>query len=81
MLPHDRSKILTLQNSWYKNIVHEFFERELKIDGEDITSNSLSLREIDEMKASITAKQEGILAGQEEVGYFLQIFFHKHGNG
>lgn len=71
-LPHDRKKFF--QTSHYWEAVKFFFHTELKNDGEDITAQFCVEAE-KECVASIIAKSEGVLAGQEELNFFLQNFF------
>jgi len=66
-LPHDRSDFFTTPQ--YKIAVIDFFLAELMHDGIDITS-LLFISPTKKSTATIFAKQDGILAGQEEIQFF-----------
>ncbi len=68
-LPHDRSHFFT--TSQYKNAVIDFFITELHNDGDDITS-TVFIPSSQQNTAKITAKQNGILAGQKEIELFIK---------
>ena len=68
-LPHDRSDFFKTQP--YKISVIDFFLQELMQDGIDVTS----LLFVDSNmagSAKIVAKQNGVLAGQEDIDFFVQ---------
>jgi nicotinate-nucleotide pyrophosphorylase (carboxylating) len=74
--PHDRSAILQVQNEWYANQVFSFFTRELKFDGEDITTSIfLPGAKHQKKKAEILAKESGIFAGKEEILFYFSCQF------
>ncbi len=70
--PHDQSSFFQTHAYW--KAVELFFERELKNDGEDITS-ALLFPEKSLGTAFVTAKQQGVLSGKEEVDFFFESFF------
>jgi len=69
----DRSKYLSTNNKKYRNYVEKIINEKLKEDkiNNDITTNSLINRN-KKIKAFIIAKQNGIIAGIEEVSSFLK---------
>jgi nicotinate-nucleotide pyrophosphorylase (carboxylating) len=71
-LPHDRSEFFLSDTYW--KAVENFFATELKNDGADITAQFF-LEEKKNISAHIIAKQEGVLAGKEELTFFLEKFF------
>lgn len=71
-LPHDRSLFFETQE--YKKSVFSFFEKELQNDGIDITAQfSFSLqKKLDTISSAyVIAKEDGILAGKEEILSFF----------
>ena len=68
VLPHDRSEFF--ESDQYKISVIDFFLRELRQDGTDITS-VLFVESALSSTANIVAKQSGVLAGQSEIDFFL----------
>ncbi|MCH8003454.1 MAG: carboxylating nicotinate-nucleotide diphosphorylase [Nanoarchaeota archaeon] len=71
----DRSKELNINNKKYKSYVENFFKDKLKQDvGKgDITTNSL-ISKNKKIKASVIARENGIIAGMEEVLLLLKQF-------
>lgn len=71
----DRSKELKINNKKYKNYVEKFFKDKIEQDiGKgDITTNSL-ISKHKNVKASVIVREEGILAGMEEVPLLINKF-------
>jgi len=71
----DRSKELNIKNKKYKNYVEKFFKEKLEQDvGEgDITTNSL-ISKNKNVKASVVVREDGIIAGMEEVSLLIKGF-------
>lgn len=72
-LTHKAAGFLTLENNVYKQWVFRYtfleLEKDLGAKG-DVTTNSL-FPELKEVKAKVIAKEDGVLAGLEEIKYFL----------
>lgn len=66
-----RKHLLTVKNEWYQREIELFFDREIQGEGKDLTSELL-LFENRKITAKIIAKQSGIVAGIEEVSYWLK---------
>ncbi len=70
---HRADRLLTIENSTYKQWVFRYtfleLEKDLGTKG-DITSDSL-FTEKQNVSANIIAKEDGIFAGREEIQYFL----------
>lgn len=68
----DKSSLLTTKNKTYANACLELFDFQIKQDlvENDITSKIISGKYQD-LKASIIAKQSGVVAGIEEVTYLI----------
>ena len=71
----DRSKQLNLNNKKYKHYVENFFKNKLEQDlGKgDITTNSL-IPKNKNIKASVIIRDNGIIAGMEEVSLLINKF-------
>ena len=71
----DRSKELNFKNEKYKNYVQKFFKDKLEQDmgSGDITTNSL-ISKNKNIKAYVVIKEQGILAGMEEVSLLINKF-------
>ena len=71
----DRSKELNIKNKKYKSYVEKFFKEKLEQDvGKgDITTNSL-ISKNKNVKAFVIARENGILAGMEEVSLLINAF-------
>ncbi len=69
--PHDRSHLLTLEHPKYRKAVDKFFDFQFSGDGEDLTSD-LFIQQETKISAKIISRENGILAGQEEILYLLQ---------
>ena len=71
----DRSKYLNVNNDKYKNYVQKFFKDKLEQDmgSGDITTNSL-ISKNKNIKAYVIVKEQGILAGMEEVSLLINKF-------
>jgi len=71
----DRSKELNIKNKKYKSYVEKFFKEKLEQDvGKgDITTNSL-ISKNKNVKAFVIARENGILAGMEEVSLLINVF-------
>lgn len=71
----DRSKELKINNKKYKNYVKNFFKDKLKQDigNGDITTNSL-IDKNKNVKASVVVREDGIIAGMEEVSLLIKKF-------
>ncbi len=69
MLPHNRSDFFRTEQ--YNISVIDFFLQELMHDGIDATS-LLFVNSTIEDSAKIVAKQNGIVAGQEEIDFFIK---------
>lgn len=67
----DRSKELTIKNKQYRNFVYDFYNLMLKYDIKrgDITTNTI-INQNKKIKACIIAKEDGIIAGTEELLFF-----------
>lgn len=85
---HDQSHLLNLKNPLYRQSVIQYTELEIKKDlgkSGDITTNNFFKKSF-QAKAKIIAKQKGILAGVNEIEYFLKKekikvqFFQRDGN-
>lgn len=72
LLPHDRSEFFSTEKYWHT--VEQFFCFELENDGEDITAEFYVSENIS-AKAFVVTKSEGVLAGVDELTFFLQKFF------
>jgi nicotinate-nucleotide pyrophosphorylase (carboxylating) len=72
-LAYQKGKELTLANKNYLRWLESFFEKEYRDDvgGGDITSTAI-LAENKPRKALLKAKQAGVIAGIEEVSWFLR---------
>lgn len=72
-LAYQKGKELTLSNKNYLCWLEDFFEKEIRDDvgAGDITSEAL-LAENTPRKAFLKAKQSGVVAGIEEVSWFLR---------
>jgi len=71
----DRSRDLNINNKKYKSYVQNFFKDKLKQDtGKgDITSDSL-ISKNKNIKASVIARENGIISGIEEVSLLIKEF-------
>ena len=71
----DRSKQLNLNNKKYKHYVENFFKDKLEQDlcKGDITTNSL-IPKNKNIKASVSVRENGIIAGMEEVSLLIKKF-------
>jgi nicotinate-nucleotide pyrophosphorylase (carboxylating) len=69
--PHDQAHQLKLTEPSYQEFVNNFFTQELKNDGEDLTSKLLFGSRHLVAKATIIAKEGGVLAGEQEVSWFI----------
>ena len=71
----DRSKELNIKNKKYKSYVEKFFKEKLEQDvGKgDITTNSL-ISKNKNVKTFVIARENGILAGMEEVSLLINVF-------
>lgn len=69
----DRSKYLNINNKKYQNYVNKIINEKLQedISDEDITTNSL-INKNKNIKAVIIAKQDGIIAGIDEISSILK---------
>lgn len=70
---HDQSHLLNLKNPLYRQSVIQYTELEMKRDlgkFSDVTTNNFFKKSF-QTKAKIIAKQKGILAGVNEIEYFL----------
>ena len=69
----DKSRFLTVKNKVYVKTCLQLFDFQTKNDliENDITSKIIN-RKYNDSKASIIAKQPGVLAGIEEVAYFIK---------
>ncbi len=70
-LPHDQSSFFSSPR--YQKALEKFLEYELENDGEDLTSRVFLKEEKGEV--FVIAKENGVLAGKEELDFFLQRFF------
>ncbi len=68
-LPHDRSDFFETEQ--YKIAVIDFFLGELQRDGQDVTSLLFVDSAVDG-SAKIMAKQNGVLAGQSDIDFFIK---------
>jgi len=72
-LTHRAANFLTLDNNVYKQWVFRYtfleLEKDLGVNG-DITTAAI-FPELKEVKAKVIAKENGVLAGAEEIKYFL----------
>ncbi len=71
-LPHNRAYFFSTEKYW--QFVEKFFIQELQNDGEDITSQFF-LEKDTQRSVFVLAKENGILAGKEELNFFLEKFF------
>jgi len=71
----DRSKELKIKNKKYKSYVEKFFKEKIEQDvGKgDITTNSL-ISKNKNVKASVVVREDGIIAGMEEVSLLIKKF-------
>lgn len=72
-LTHNAAGFLTIDNNVYKQWVFRYTFLELEKDlgnGGDITTNAIFKEKL-ETKGKIIAKEDGVLAGVEEIQYFL----------
>ena len=69
----DRSEYLDMKNKTYRNSIKSLINEKLREDfyNKDITTNSL-ISKNQEIKAIIAAKQNGVIAGLEEISAFLK---------
>jgi len=73
---YNQREKLTLENPLYKTFVDYYTHETLRLDlaeGEDLTTTSV-LDANPEVTANVVAKQDGIIAGLQEVEYFLNSF-------
>ncbi len=68
-LPHDRSDFF--KTAAYEIAVIDFFLQELMHDGIDVTS-LLFVESVKDGSARIVAKQNGVLAGQSDIDFFVK---------
>ena len=68
---YQRSHILTLKNASYRREVEDFFLRETRREGKDVTSNALISNNINAV-AVIKSKKPGVVAGIDEVSFYLR---------
>jgi len=69
----DRSKELKIKDKKYKSYVEKFFEEKIEQDVGDITTNSL-ISKNKSVKAWVIARENGIIAGIEEVSLLINEF-------
>jgi len=74
-LPHNRSEFFGTEKYW--NAVEKFFAYELENDGEDLSAEFF-LEKGKTAQVYVIAKEEGIIAGKEELTFFLQKFFSEN---
>ena len=73
---YNQQEKLTLENPAYKTYVDYYTHETLRLDladGEDLTTTSV-LDTNPEVTANVIAKQDGVIAGLQEVEYFLNSF-------
>lgn len=73
-LPHDRSEFFETEKYW--NAVKNFFEYELKNDGEDLSSQFF-LQDNKNSEIYVIVKESGVFAGKQELDFLLKHFFSK----
>jgi nicotinate-nucleotide pyrophosphorylase (carboxylating) len=74
-IPHDRSEFLQLSCKRYRHFVEDFFRLQLEQDGNDVTTDLFQGEKSEVITSEIFVRSNGIVAGQEEVDFFLSKFF------
>jgi len=69
--PQDQGRLLTTKNTSYQELLRDFWEFQKKSDGYDVTS-ILLINSEKQAEAHIIGKEKGVLAGLEEVSFFLK---------
>ena len=68
----DRSAHLTPHDEWFAGVLTQWWQQQSEWDQEDFASLVVCADMVNDQKARITTKQDGIIAGIDGIGYILE---------